>query len=120
MARWLLREGVGKGSRVGLFFANGVEWITWWLAVSRIGALAVPMSTMYTPAEIAKVLRLADIGLLVAPTQVLNINVAERLEAALPELSGQQAGPPGTCRRAVSAPRRAHRPGGPGLGDALG
>jgi acyl-CoA synthetase (AMP-forming)/AMP-acid ligase II len=93
VARWLLREGVGKGSRVGLFFANGVEWITWWLAVSRIGALAVPMSTMYTPAEIAKVLRLADIGLLVAPTKVLNINVTERLEAALPELSGQQAGP---------------------------
>ena len=92
VARWLLREGVGKGSRVGLFFANGVEWITWWLAVSRAGALAVPMSTMYTPAEIAKVLRLADIGLLIAPTKVLNITVSERLEAALPELAGQQAG----------------------------
>ena len=50
IARWLLQEGVGKGSRVGLFFTNGVEWITWWLAVSRIGALAVPISTclLYT------------------------------------------------------------------------
>jgi acyl-CoA synthetase (AMP-forming)/AMP-acid ligase II len=92
IARWLLEAGVGKGSRVGLFFTNGVEWITWWLAVSRIGALAVPMSTMYTPAEIAKVLRLADIGLLVAPSRVLNIEVADRFEAALPQLSGQQAG----------------------------
>jgi acyl-CoA synthetase (AMP-forming)/AMP-acid ligase II len=92
IARWLLHEGVGKGSRVGLFFTNGVEWITWWLAVSRIGALAVPVSTMYTAAEIAKVLRLADIGLLVAPSQVLNIDVAERFEAALPQLSGQRAG----------------------------
>jgi acyl-CoA synthetase (AMP-forming)/AMP-acid ligase II len=69
-----------------------VEWITWWLAVSRIGALAVPMSTMYTPVEIAKVLRLADIGLLVAPSQVLDKDVAERFEAALPQLSGQRAG----------------------------
>lgn len=90
-ARWLLHEGVGKGARVGLFFPNGVEWVIWWLAVSRIGALAVPLSTMYAPAEIAKVLRLADIGLVVAPTQVLDIDVAERLETALPELAGQPA-----------------------------
>lgn len=91
-ARWLLRAGIGKGSRVGLFFPNGTEWVTWWLAISRIGAVAVPLSTMYTPAEIAKVLRLADIGLLIAPPQVLKIDVAERLEAALPGLAGQAAG----------------------------
>ncbi|WNG90856.1 class I adenylate-forming enzyme family protein [Mycobacterium sp. ITM-2016-00318] len=88
-ARWLLAHGVGKGTRVGLFFANGVEWIVWWLAVSRVGALAVPLSTMYASAELAKVLRLADIGALVAPASVLDIDVVERLEAALPELPGQ-------------------------------
>ena len=91
VARWLLSEGVGKGSRVGLFFANGVEWVVWWLAVSRIGALAVPLSTMYAPAELAKVLRLADIGLLVAPGRVLAIDVAERFEAAVPELISQSS-----------------------------
>jgi acyl-CoA synthetase (AMP-forming)/AMP-acid ligase II len=89
LARWLLHAGVGKGSRVGLFLPNSAEWVTWWLAVSRIGAVAVPLSTMYAPAEIAKVLRLADIGLLIAPSTVLNIDVAGRLEAALPELTGQ-------------------------------
>lgn len=89
LARWLLHEGVGKGTRVGLFFPNSAEWVTWWLAVSRIGAVAVPLSTLYTPAEIAKVLRLADIGLLLAPDTVLNIDVAERLEVALPELADQ-------------------------------
>ncbi len=89
VARWLLSEGVGKGSRVGLLFPNGVEWVVWWLAVSRIGALAVPLSTLYAPAELAKVLRLADIGMLVGPARVLAIDVAERLEAALPELADQ-------------------------------
>jgi acyl-CoA synthetase (AMP-forming)/AMP-acid ligase II len=91
-ARWLLQAGVGKGSRVGLFFPNSTDWVTWWLAVSRIGAVAVPLSTMYTPAEIAKVLRLADIELLVGPTTVLHIDVAERFESALPGLAGQPAG----------------------------
>ncbi|OHV32059.1 MULTISPECIES: class I adenylate-forming enzyme family protein [Pseudofrankia] len=90
-ARWLLGAGIGKGSRVGLFFTNDTEWVTWWLAVSRVGAVAVPLSTLYTPAEIGKVLRLADVGLLVAPTQVLTIDVAERFEAALPGLSGQES-----------------------------
>ncbi|WP_156425397.1 MULTISPECIES: class I adenylate-forming enzyme family protein [unclassified Mycobacterium] len=91
-AQWLLREGVGKGTRVGLFFPNGVDWVIWWLAVSRIGALAVPLSTLYTPAEIAKVARLADIAVLIAPSRVLTIDVAERFEAAWRELAAQPAG----------------------------
>ncbi|MET0704318.1 MAG: class I adenylate-forming enzyme family protein [Mycobacterium sp.] len=90
VARRLLYAGVGKGTRVGLFFPNGVDWVIWWLALSRIGAVAVPLSTLYTPAEIAKVVWLADIALLVGPTEVLHIDVAERLEAALPELTDQQ------------------------------
>lgn len=91
IAKRLLAAGVGKGSRVGLFFPNGVQWILWWLAVSRIGAVAVPLSTMYTPAELAKVLRLADIGLLVAPGTVIKTNVAELFEATLPQLADQRA-----------------------------
>ena len=92
LARWLLAEGAGKGTRVGLFFANGTEWVSWWLAASRIGAVVVPLSTLYAPAEIAKVLRLADIAMLIAPTQVLSIDVAARFEEALPGLAEQSAG----------------------------
>ncbi|MCV7240911.1 acyl--CoA ligase [Mycolicibacterium celeriflavum] len=92
LAQWLLRAGVGKGTRVGLFFPNGVDWVIWWLAVSRIGAIAVPLSTLYTPAEIAKVARLADIAILIAPRRVLTIDVGERFEAAWPELASQPAG----------------------------
>lgn len=92
LARWLLHRGVGKGTRVGLFFPNGVDWIVWWLAVSRVGALAVPLSTLYAPAEIAKVARLADVAVIVAPGRVLSIDVPERFEAAWPELTTQQDG----------------------------
>jgi acyl-CoA synthetase (AMP-forming)/AMP-acid ligase II len=93
IARWLLHQGVGKGTRVGLFFPNSVDWVIWWLAASRIGALVVPLSTMYTPAEIAKVARLADVGVLIAPTRVLDFDVAERFEAAWPDLACHPGGP---------------------------
>jgi len=91
-ARQLLAIGVGKGTRVGVFFSNGTDWIVWWLAASRIGAVVVPLSTMYRPAELAKVLRLADITVLVSGARVLDSEVPEMLEAALPELADQSAG----------------------------
>ncbi|PRC59466.1 long-chain fatty acid--CoA ligase, partial [Mycobacterium sp. ITM-2017-0098] len=47
--------------------------------------------TMYRPAEIAKVVRLADVALLVGPTRVLDIDVVDRLESALPELGGHRS-----------------------------
>lgn len=90
IARRLLAAGIGKGSRVGLFFPNGLEWVVWWLALSRIGALVVPLSTLYTPAEIAKVARLADIGTLITPARVLGNDVGTRFEAALPGLAAQE------------------------------
>ena len=119
VARRLLNEGVGKGTRVGLFFANGVDWIVWWLAVSRIGALAVPLSTLYAPAELAKVLRLADIGLLVAPHRVLDIDVAERFEAAMPELTTQSSSRLALRCGPLPASHRAHRRHGSALGDTV-
>ena len=109
VGRWLLHNGVGKGTRVGLFFTNGVEWVTWWLAVSRIGALAVPLSTMYRPAEIAKVIRLADIGWLIAPRTGAGHRcrraVGGRIAGAI-RPGGRSLRP---ARRAVPAKRRAHR-----------
>ncbi|WP_245713791.1 class I adenylate-forming enzyme family protein [Nocardia vaccinii] len=92
IARRLLHKGIGKGARVGLFFTNGPEWVTWWLAVGRIGAVAVPLSTMYAPAEIRKVLRLADIQLLVAPGRILATDTADTFEAALPGLDSSTGG----------------------------
>ncbi|MYR05541.1 AMP-binding protein [Gordonia sp. SID5947] len=92
VARWLLTRPVGKGCRVGLFFTSGVEWTVWWLAVSRIGAVAVPLSTLYPPAELARVLRLADVELLVAPTGILGVDVPDKLEATLPGLDAQESG----------------------------
>ncbi|MFZ2240906.1 MAG: class I adenylate-forming enzyme family protein [Gordonia amarae] len=87
LARRLLAHGVGKGTRVGIFFPNGTEWVLWWLAASRIGALVVPFSTLYAPGELAKGLRLGDVHLLIAPTRAVSVDVVAFLEDALPGLA---------------------------------
>src|ERR1022692_1488589 len=57
LASRLVQAGVGKGSRVGLLFPNGVDWILAWAAAARIGAITVPVNTFYRPPELARFLR---------------------------------------------------------------
>lgn len=92
LARRLLSRGVGKGTRVGLFFTYGGEWLMLWLALSRIGALVMPFSTFYSPRELATALRIGDVQFLFAPAKVLKTVTADHFEEALPSLAGQRAG----------------------------
>ena len=88
LARRMLARGIGKGTRVGLFYPNGTDWVIAWLAASRIGAVVLPMSTLYAPGELRKVLRLGDVHVLLAPARVLKVDVPAFLEEALPGLAG--------------------------------
>lgn len=92
LAHDMLKAGIGKGTRVGLFFTYGSEWVVAWLAASRIGALVMPFSTLYVPAELRTVLRLGDVAVLLCPTTLLGRDVAAFLESALPGL-GQATEP---------------------------
>jgi acyl-CoA synthetase (AMP-forming)/AMP-acid ligase II len=86
MARGLLARGLGKGARVGLWLANGPEWMVAFAALARCGAVAVPLSTFFSDAELAFVVRHADLcGMIVHPT-FLGTDQRDRLAAALPEL----------------------------------
>src|SRR6185437_4727099 len=55
LAASLLAQGVTKGSRVAFRFVNTPEWLVLWLALARIGAVAMPLSTLYRPAEVRQV-----------------------------------------------------------------
>lgn len=69
MALRLLAEGVGKASRVAFLLPQGPEWIITFLAATRIGAVAIPLSTFFTPTEARGPIRLGDVShLVVAPT----------------------------------------------------
>ena len=66
LAKGLLAVGVGKGTRVGLLFPNGPDWVVGWLAAARIGALVVPINTFYKARELGWTLRHADIHTLLS------------------------------------------------------
>jgi acyl-CoA synthetase (AMP-forming)/AMP-acid ligase II len=92
LARRMLAAGMGKGTRVGLYFPYGQDWVVAWLAASRIGALVMPLATTYRPAEIRKVLRIGDIDTLLSARVVLGHDMQDMLEASVPGLAGA-AGP---------------------------
>jgi acyl-CoA synthetase (AMP-forming)/AMP-acid ligase II len=66
LARALLAAGVGKGTHVGVLLPNGADFVTAWLAAVRIGAVAVPFSTFSRAAELAVLLRNADVEVLLS------------------------------------------------------
>lgn len=86
LSRALVAAGVGKGSRVGVQLPNGPSWLVAWFAATRIGAIAVPISTFYQPPEVAWVLRHADLQLLLVQRQMFGRDFASVLEEAVPSL----------------------------------
>ena len=63
------RYGVGPGDRVAILAANCPEWIVSFFAATRIGALFMPFSAAYKPAELRKALRLGDVQVLLASSE---------------------------------------------------
>lgn len=91
LARQLLSDGVAKGTRIGMIFPNSPEFIITWLAIVRIGAVAVPISTLSAGPEIANIIRHADLHILITVDQYLNHNYLSRLEGELVGLKTARA-----------------------------
>lgn len=62
----LVANGIGKGSRIGLLAPNGVDWVRIAVAVTRIGAVLVPLSTLLRPGELRATLRAASVQFLIS------------------------------------------------------
>ena len=66
LAAGLIEAGVVKGTRVGLIMPNGVRWVQIAIAVTRIGAVLVPLSTLLQPRELAAQLQTASVQFLIS------------------------------------------------------
>jgi len=44
--------GVTPGARVMLYIPNGIQWVAAWLGIQRLGAVAVPITPIYTSHDV--------------------------------------------------------------------
>lgn len=86
LARNFLARGLGKGDLVGILLPNSVDWAVTWFALTRIGAVAVPLNTFYKATELAWTARHADLRAIVAWPTFRNQDFAQLLEDAFPDL----------------------------------
>lgn len=96
LARGLLAAGAGRGSRIGLLFPTGLDFVLAWLAVVRIGAIAVPISTFSTARELRDLLARAHVDLLLGVRAYRGNDYVTALDEAV--------GPLGREGRPLAAP----------------
>jgi fatty-acyl-CoA synthase len=84
IAASLLDRGIAPGERVGMVMANHPVAVPLLFAIWRIGAVAVPMNTLYRPAELEYAIREADCALLVVMESFGSRHYAEDLDGLVP------------------------------------
>ena len=89
LAKGLLATGVGRGTHVALLLPNGPDFAVAALAIARIGAVVVPLSTLSTAAELRDLLDRADVEVVIAAPVVRG----RRLDELLVEAIGARPAP---------------------------
>jgi acyl-CoA synthetase (AMP-forming)/AMP-acid ligase II len=66
LAAALIEAGIVKGTRVGLIMPNGVRWVQIAIAITRVGGVLVPLSTLLQPRELTAQLQTASVQFLIS------------------------------------------------------
>ena len=90
LAKALLAQGVKKGDHIGVWLPTCAEWIVLFCAISRIGAVIVPVNTRYKAEEIGYLLRLCDVKLLFTQPEMWSIGTHSVLSIIDPAFRDQQ------------------------------
>jgi fatty-acyl-CoA synthase len=125
-ARGLVCLGVGHGEKVAVLTTNVPEWIVLELAIATIGATLVTVNPNSQAAELAHVLRQADVKVLVLMDRYRELDHVAALQQLLPELAAHRDAAPATIDspafpelRHLVLLRSAHRPGFASLGEVV-
>ena len=87
MARSLLALGAGRSTHVGILMPSSASYIISWLAATRIGAVAVPISTFSTADELRWLIRNANVGVLLSASSFRSHDYTATLQQSFPELA---------------------------------
>jgi crotonobetaine/carnitine-CoA ligase len=80
VANGLRRRGIEAGDRIALMLPNCPEFLLAWLALAKLGAIAVPMNPAYKAPEAAAVLRHSGARLALAVNEQADLLVCVRDE----------------------------------------
>ncbi|WP_435795078.1 AMP-binding protein [Nocardia aurea] len=83
LAAAFIEAGIAAGTRVGLVMPNGIGWVRIAIALTRIGAVLVPLSTLLKTPELIAQLRVAAVQTLIATEEFRGHRYADGLRAAL-------------------------------------
>jgi acyl-CoA synthetase (AMP-forming)/AMP-acid ligase II len=86
LAASLVEAGVGKGTRVGLIMPNSARWVQVAIALTRIGAVLVPLSTLLQAGELVAQLRVASVQFLVSVDEFRGHRYLDELASRRSEL----------------------------------
>src|SRR6185503_16384207 len=100
IAGGLIRIGVKKGDRIAFLLPNSAEFLFATFAVTRIGAVFVPLNPQYTPEEAEYVLRHSEASIALASPELLGVVASVR--GKLPDLKQMIVTVPGDFSSALS------------------
>jgi acyl-CoA synthetase (AMP-forming)/AMP-acid ligase II len=84
LAAAFVEAGVGKGTRVALIMPNSTRWVQVAIALTRIGAVLVPLSTLLRAGELIAQLRTASVQFLVSIEEFRGHRYLDDLQAVRP------------------------------------
>jgi acyl-CoA synthetase (AMP-forming)/AMP-acid ligase II len=82
LAAVFVEAGVRKGIRVGLIMPNSVRWVQVAVALTRIGAVLVPLSTLLQARELLAHLRVASVQFLLSVQEFRGHRYLDELRSA--------------------------------------
>jgi len=93
LASALAGLGVGKGSRVGILMPNRPDWLRCAFGAWRLGAIVVPLNTLFRGPELQYALGHADVSVLITVARFLRHDYLALLVELCPQLAQQHDAP---------------------------
>ncbi len=84
VAQGLRALGIGRGDHVAVCMGNTLEWVIFFYAAARIGAVTVPVNTRFKGDEMLYCLKQADVKLLFIADRFLKIDFIALLRSICP------------------------------------